>query len=335
MGFALETLGALSVKVQTGEGVDPVPTMGLALSGQPTYTHNDNFPEEDQLSLSAGQPAPDREHVSQGVSATSYIGPKQDIDGEGPAVADLLRAGGCAMDVATGAGTGPGTFVRFTPKTSGFEVSTFYGYLKEDGSGKLALLKMLDAKLNWTLTMQAALHTLQFDALAKHAFWEKFDAAAVAPANIAHGLGRFKKCTTLTINGEAFKFVSYTLTPNHDISVPEDEPEQCGEDGASEIILTPGTPGGQMVLLFDEDLIADDPSARNILRDSHAADVDHEIICRYEHSGVYYQAKIPKARITTHSMGTQGNRKTLQLDYLAQPTAGNDEFELEWGYTGP
>lgn len=330
MGFALETLGAVSAKIETTTGVDAVPTMGLALNGQPTYSHNDNFPDEDQLSLSTGKPAPDREHISQGLSATSYIGPKEDVDGEGPAVDVLLRAGGCAVDVATGSGTGTGTFVRYSPRSSGFETATFYRYLKEDGAGELSIHKLLGCMLNWTLTMQAALHTLQFEVLGLHGFPEPFSGAAVAPANIAKGLGRFKKCTTLTINGESFKFVNMTLTPNHEVTVPEDEPEQCAT-GASEIILTPGQPGGQLVLLYDQDLIEADASDRNILRDSHAADIDHEIICRYEDSVYYYQAKIPTARFTNFSEGTQGNRKTLQLDYLAQPDSGDDEYELEWG----
>lgn len=334
MGITFSEFGALSGKVESVYGTDPVPTEGLRVIGQPGYDHDDSFEQQEYLQLENLSIPGDRQHNKLDLSFQAAMGYMEDIDqGSAALHAVLLACGFDVSDQAVSPTTGSGNFIEYQPVTSGYKSSTFYGYLKEDGAGKLSILKHKGFRGNFNLQVEGGSPILlDVSGSALHDFWIPFedDATNVPPARLGKGVAIHESdCITATIDGNVVDIVSFSYDPGYEVAVPESEITAC-DAGISEILLNDGIHTGQLVLKFRDTLI-DGLGVADWLKQAHDADIDYAFVLTRDDGTQLFRITMPKMRWQSFSLDDgDAERMVVTIDYIAQADAGGDNATLRF-----
>jgi hypothetical protein len=331
-GVAFNEYGALSGKVEAAYGTDPIPTEGLKIVGQPTYTHDDTFEQPEFLQLENTSEAAPRQHNKLDLSFQCAVGYMEDIDDGLAANHEVYMACGFGIHDQAGVGAaGSGNYIEYRPLSAGYNSATFYGYLKEDAASELTILKHRGSRGGFNLQVEGGNPILQDVTLsALHGFWEPFadDLTNVPPTRIGRGVGYHESdCVTATIDGNVVEIVAFSYNPGYEAVVPENEITAC-DAGVTEIDLNDGDHTGQLTLKFNKSLI-DGTDTEDWLKQAHDNDVDFAFVLTRDDGVQIFQITMPKMRFQSFDIQDGNNdRKVVVIDYVAQADAGNDQCTI-------
>jgi hypothetical protein len=331
MGSVYDIFGAVSSAPEGSYGVEVVPTDALVVTGDVDSNHDDSFPEQELLGLSSSGIAPPRQHNKLDLSFNVLVGPMEDVDDGFPSWHALMVATGHTWTQGGTAGTG--NYIEYKPKSSAPGSATLYYYLKEDGAGALSILKHLGARGTFTFSIEGGSGPqLQMEMAALHGFMSPFS-ALTAPATTGLDLTPLAytgKCWGVTLDDgdgpEVAKLISFNLARNNEIIANEDDLTACA-DGIGEIELEPAPITGTLVIEFEAKHVAatgDD----NFWRQAHDDDTDYEVILTRDDGSRKFTITVPKARFGDIQQGPGDGRRVLTMPFIAQPTAGDDEYAI-------
>lgn len=332
MGYVLANVGALMAAAETTYGVKVTPTDALLVRDDADQTHDDTFNEQVTLRLSSSGTAPARQHNKLDLSATINIGPMADIINGSPSIHPLMIASGHAV-AYEGTTPGTGNFVEYTPKSSGFGSATLVYLYKDESNGNNSTLDYLGYRCNAIFSITPGEDFgVQVEGSGLHAFPAPF-AVVTAPATYGKSLGSYpNKCWSATVDkgagAEAVRLVSFELNRGLEVVANTDDVTACG-DGVAEIEATSGQIAGTLVIEMEAAHVATSGD-NNFWFAAHDADIDCEIVLTRDDGDQTVTITVPKARFTEIQVENADRRRQLTMPFIAQPTAGDDEYTIRW-----